>query len=687
MDYNTIIETFKDFEEIINEGGIITNTFLKHYSYPDNIKQLIKEDYNCVLNIIKYYYESYIINRKQYNHNDSIKELSFVIKSSSTKKKEKYINFNKHIFEWLININFFDTIKINNFIFRINQQDAIDKLNKNGLESGIHCQATGCGKSLIILKYIDYVNKKYKNSKIILFTERVNILSDLFCIDDNDNIDLNLLQKWKELDICDLTNINIINRVTKKEKEWYKLFNTNKPTLLIINRAYLTIDSSYTNLKNINLILHDECHNTSSLKCNNFLNFCKTNNFPIVGFSATPLRSSQEDILKLLNIYGKDNKLNLLTDYNIVHSINNDLIVKPEFYWFQIEKYITNEEDEITDLEKESLKEILIKTMKSMTSCKIIAWCGTIELCKKWKNIFEKEFKFKLKYYIDHSKSNNNDYYNFRNIDSNAILFCANKHREGSDIPKLDSCLFLDKIKSRGIIPFIQSIGRVLRKDNNLPNKNKGIIIDSLLKTDDYEKTVINKIFEYYNALNNISNISETNNKDFVKINNEKNEININIGTQDIKIFCNKINWISLQNKINTYLSSKKVLEYNILEDINKYDFYHSKIINIFINKILIDVKYFRQVINKLYIIINDINKIIDYTLLNISTTMISGKGFYCLKELNIYIQGTDSKICIKELVNQCIKNNFKLLLEVKLKNDNIIKINIDDNIQTLTII
>jgi predicted helicase len=158
-------------------------------------------------------------------------------------------------------------------------------------------------------------------------------------------------------------------------------------------------------------------------------------------------------------------------------------------------------------LEKESLKEILIKTMKSMISCKIIAWCGTIELCKKWKNIFEKEFNFKFKYYIDHSKIDNNDYYSFRNINSNAILFCANKHREGSDIPKLDACLFLDKIKSRGIIPFIQSIGRVLRKDNNLPNKNKGIIIDSLLKTDDYEKTVINKIFEYYNALNNISNI------------------------------------------------------------------------------------------------------------------------------------------------------------------------------------
>ena len=37
------------------------------------------------------------------------------------------------------------------------------------------------------------------------------------------------------------------------------------------------------------------------------------------------------------------------------------------------------------------------------------------------------------------------------------ILFCANKHREGSDIRNLDGCLFLDRVKNRGCIPFNQT--------------------------------------------------------------------------------------------------------------------------------------------------------------------------------------------------------------------------------------
>jgi len=61
----------------------------------------------------------------------------------------------------------------------------------------------------------------------------------------------------------------------------------------------------------------------------------------------------------------------------------------------------------------------------------------------------------------------------------NSILFCAVKHREGSDIPFLDACLFADKVKNRGIIPFIQSIGRILRI---APNKTKELFWKGSLK-------------------------------------------------------------------------------------------------------------------------------------------------------------------------------------------------------------
>ena len=47
----------------------------------------------------------------------------------------------------------------------------------------------------------------------------------------------------------------------------------------------------------------------------------------------------------------------------------------------------------------------------------------------------------------------------------NSILFCAVKHREGSDIPNIDGCIFMDMVQKRSKRVFIQSMGRVLRKD------------------------------------------------------------------------------------------------------------------------------------------------------------------------------------------------------------------------------
>ena len=163
------------------------------------------------------------------------------IKIKSNENKEKFIKFNKILFEWLKTTDFFsniynnfyniinpDDIKSinfnNNIKLRDNQIEAFKKLDNNGLETGIHCQATGCGKSYIIIKYIHYTNKIINNPKIILFTERVNILSDLFSFKKNSiKVDNKKLEHWKNIGIGDLTNFNIINRVTIKKNDWIEL--------------------------------------------------------------------------------------------------------------------------------------------------------------------------------------------------------------------------------------------------------------------------------------------------------------------------------------------------------------------------------------------------------------------------------------------------------------------------------
>ena len=61
-------------------------------------------------------------------------------------------------------------------------------------------------------------------------------------------------------------------------------------------------------------------------------------------------------------------------------------------------------------------------------------------------------------------------------------MFCACKHREGSDIPNLDTCVFLDYGEDRGASYFIQCVSRVLRKDAE-QKKTFGLIADIKAKS------------------------------------------------------------------------------------------------------------------------------------------------------------------------------------------------------------
>ena len=651
--YNNLIDLLKKIKEydslIINSAldepnrKIFLQKFISLSSNINNDKiiELLSNDYYYFESIIQLHYKRtlvYVKRNKDFEYvqrkiNKPIiqKEnyLSRFIKFNNNisrqliEKKCKFIKFNNIIFEWLNENNFFLEIYNSNkppdevpeppkkgtIIWRENQLAAINRLNNNGLETGIHCQATGSGKTNIILYYIDYVLKNFTNPKIILFTERISILNDLF----GDNKEKNM-EEWKNKGICNLLNTNIIESFiqNQKRKKWKeKLINTKEPTLLIINRAYLTSNNGYREIprNKINIIIHDECHNTGSVQCYDVLTYFKELDVKIVGFSATPVRSIKKDEDNLLKIYGNNkNKLNLLTDYNMINAIDKNLILPPEFFWFEIDEYNKDEIDEYNDnkddntdttiknkdnkdkvsnLEINSVLDILDKIVDEMPYKKIIAWCGTIELCKNWKIKFEENYKKKknlsdFKFLIDHSRScldeqTKKDYDNFRSSDGKTILFCADKHREGSDIPKLDGCIFLDKVKNRSSNVFIQSIGRVLRKCDN-PSKVKGFIFDGIAKNNDYDKIISKKIIGYYLNLQNISNMVDSNeaNDNITKykkiINNvkfNKSKLELDIGTIKIKINCYILEWKHIikefksiiQKEVN--LSEEEILKIN----------------------------------------------------------------------------------------------------------------------------
>ena len=110
--------------------------------------------------------------------------------------------------------------------------------------------------------------------------------------------------------------------------------------------------------------------------------------------------------------------------------------------------------------------------MSYSTYKKVIVYCKNINICNIYGNyILSNKNKYfdDIQICIDTSEEIINDnfisYEEFKNLDSNGIIFCAMKHREGSDIKNLDTCIFLDGVRERSELAFIQSIGRVLRKD------------------------------------------------------------------------------------------------------------------------------------------------------------------------------------------------------------------------------
>jgi len=574
---------------------------MKMFIYPKDIIELMIEKADLMINILRYYK-----NILDDGIKNNITFLSIRVEIMNKKlenesmNKQLYNKFHTILYEHLNNREWFreyyeniegsiNILKVDfeikdmdidtsNFIWRENQAEAIEIRNREGLQTGIHCQATGTGKSALIINDIDYIrNVVNRKCKIILFTERVNILKDLFAFHkDHDNNPR--LEEWKYKGIGDLTDFNIIDRVTQKTYDWTDLLNdSDKPTIVVINRAFLTsARSRHQDIINLDAIIIDECHASVSNKCHDFLTHWKERNVPIIGYSATPLRAGKTDGKfnkeKLLEIFSMSNdptKLNLITNYNMIYSIEKGLILPPKFAWFDIEDRESETKFEITEKDYKAVLNVLNDVMKWVESEKIIAWCGTINNCEQWRELFE---KYKNMFtdldskhiFIDHSKKPD-DYETFKNIIGNAILVCAQKHREGSDISKLDVAIFLDRVKDRSAVVFIQSIGRVLRIDPENPLKTFGVIVEGVHRSNkNYDKDFIDKILGYYFALENISDIDgedcyEKYAKimDVVKFDTKHKIINMSFGDIEIPINCASLCWKDVIKNFQKILSHK----------------------------------------------------------------------------------------------------------------------------------
>lgn len=675
--YN-FVQTLKDSIPDIESRKYVINTYLiqfkKSYSaYPNlfNIFSLY-DDIICKLgysesfeNFLKDFYitikNKILKDKKTYNEilkeyeTDEYKSISnFILDLILNEDTYFEKDDNENIDSYDEYLDFYDEIPDdkNSFTLQDNQIEGINNAINMDFASGLHSQATGTGKSIMMLRIMWEYHLKYPKDNLMWFGERIDIPKHLFFKKeiDYDGNEIMVLNKdnfkfFKDNNIFDFDKFNIIDFINNKPKYIANTFLEDsmalngKPYFIVINRAFATAKSIYLNKTNSKMfykyqeirkdsqidltpkfIAFDECHSGMAEKTYEFLLYAQCVwNAKIQGLSATPYRKgtsktslkcidksdidnislltindleTRDNKNKLLNIFHKvDNKdeLNIISWCNIKEAIEKCYILEPIFHWFNISNKEKSKQD---DVEFNSIMSVLNETLKECDFKKVIVWCRTIQYTKESYNKFilnksNYDILTDLDVYIDYSKddvdykkdfdgfygSKENNLTMNKKIQDKAILFCACKYREGSDIPFLNCELFLDKVKDRSEIVYIQSIGRVLRKDAHHVKDEQGNIINSIIKkhghiidsvtTDNSNikaKNIIMKVLKYYLELYEIS-FNEINVTQQINKLDKFNEILNNIKFEENK----KTIYIQLENNKKITIDLKK-LDINVLE-------------------------------------------------------------------------------------------------------------------------
>jgi len=399
-----------------------------------------------------------------------------------------------------------------NFKWRDNQIRAIEETIKQGFCSGIHHQIMGAGKTYMIMGLIQrHYDMKAKPFYYILMCDRQEVLRQIF-FDEKGAIDKNKKKLYRDNKVIDLDKFDIIDCVNDKPKRIFSL-DIIKPTIVVVNNAFLKArDYDSLDRNNTALIMLDECHAVSAKQTYDMLKILKYDkHIPIIGFSATPLRERAE--MKLQDIFSKsfDNKdikkLNIISIYDYMQSLRDDVILPFQIYCVEIDKKHKGD----IKCEESVVKKIFDDISKKLPYKKPINWCGTIEKMKRWYNFFKREYP-ELDVYMSSCRDGelqgtyNCNYDAFCKSEKNSILLCVNRCREGVDIQHIDCGMYLDAVKNRSTLVCMQTAGRVLRPDRE-GNKKRAIIVNMFVSDNDSKMEVltVKQIMDYYLQILNLT--------------------------------------------------------------------------------------------------------------------------------------------------------------------------------------
>jgi superfamily II DNA or RNA helicase len=517
---NLIYEDYSNFKSINDVDKKFNEKQKEQTYYIETIRPIIKILFDLGDNIFRFKVSKRKIARESItgltqtdieflDNSDTLDTLDTL---DNNLKQKKIINPNLKI---LIDMTE-DYDPIERLILNNSQTQVYEYYKLNGIESGIICHATGTGKTNCIFLTIGY---NVPDTVFILCSYK-NILKQMF-YNSNEQFNYKEFRKLKYSSYLDIWEYEIYNLSIETDNirksimsniEQIKTIKSKK--IFIINPQYISTKTQPTRYKQLpvpNLIIHDECHFITGGISFEFLNYFKSQGSVIIGLSATPVRNfkSESNYQLLRDIYSNNllnDKINIISSYENIKAIINDDILNIEIHWFEAdltEKISVNRSNEANI---NNCLNCIANVCSKLANRKILIWCKTIDHCcliyKKILNSSRLQTIFTNGIYIDHSNINKlpqkNPFSIFKPIESNAILICADKYREGSDIEYLDCVVFVDLVKVKSELPFIQCIGRVQRRGYN---KQIGTVIDHYNTSSNYEevaKDVVKKLMTYY---------------------------------------------------------------------------------------------------------------------------------------------------------------------------------------------
>jgi superfamily II DNA or RNA helicase len=355
-------------------------------------------------------------------------------------------------------------------IFLRDYQEKI--VNEWEFNSGIVVMPPGMGKTITACAMISKYLRAYPEGRILWHVKMKDIISSQWS---GANIDI-----WMASGILTIAP---------------KIYISNNWDGQILEPPYFVVCNSHqvdriTKVLSPSLIITDECHNITAPEL--FSTLMELNGAIHIGLSATPIKKSFRSMENIHQLYNSQ----MLANISIFSAIDEGYLVP-----FTIKAMLYN-----TAAGSNTIIGNIRNAIENSATKKIICWAEDIKSVNRWgAELAGVSYEyFNAGCFISTSGNDAKCEIMDKFIHSAGcgIMICANRFREGTDDPNIDTGINLDIVNKREYHVQIQMLGRLLRTARGKLMATY-IDIQEIGNEEDKSKKIMDCIISYCSLINN----------------------------------------------------------------------------------------------------------------------------------------------------------------------------------------